>query len=235
MHPALFQHMKETMALLKDINVIQKDSLYYFVQDGKKNKRKPWLGDLFSPLYDRIMEKNVYPKKLNADRREHLKILQHELGPIRHGCILELGTGTGDAVPFLSSENEYTGIDVSPGLLKQAHRRLLAAGFTNFELYVTSAAFLPFQDEQFDACLCFLSLNFFPDVERLIQDLKRLLVPKGVFLCCVPVPERHETKATIHGTLYSEKDLKAKFAKYGFQFQSLPYKNGSLLYFKALT
>ncbi len=222
------------MARLKDVDVIQKDSLYYFVQDGARIKGKPWLGDLFSPLYDRMMEKSVYPKKLNADRRDHLHILQHELGAIPQCRLLELGTGTGDAVPFLLPTHEYTGIDVSPGLLKQAHKRLLAAGFSHFELYVTSAEFLPFQDEQFDACLCFLSLNFFSDIDTVIQDVKRLLVPGGIFIACVPVPERKTNKAKIHGTLYSEQELRAKFEKHGFRYHSLPYTNGSLLYFKAL-
>lgn len=221
------------MTLLKNVEIIEKNSLYYIADQGKKKNVKPWLGDLLSPLYDRLMEKVVFPKKLYGDIHQHFKILQDELCVIENSRILELGTGSGNAIQFLDRQNQYIGIDVSPGLLKQAHRRLTKAGFTNFSLYVTSAELLPFQDEQFDVCLCFLSLNFFSDIDGVIQDIKRLLVPVGSFICCVPVPERNVSNAEIRGTLYTEHELKNRFEKAGFKFQSCEYSNGALLYFKA--
>ena len=46
---------------LKDyINYIKKNGLYYRIDEKKSiTKFKPWLGDDFSFLYDRIMEKSI--------------------------------------------------------------------------------------------------------------------------------------------------------------------------------
>jgi ubiquinone/menaquinone biosynthesis C-methylase UbiE len=215
------------------IEIVEKNGLQYVIQPGKKKNVKPWLGDLFSIFYDRIMEKSIFPKKFQGDINEHFDILESELHALKNYRILELGTGSGNAIQFLNRQNYYTGIDVSPGLLKQARRRLLENKFKDFALYVTSAQVLPFQNEQFDVCLCFLSLNFFPDLEMVIQRIFDLLRPGGYFFCCVPVPERIYNKAKIHGSLYSEQRLKTYFEKYGFQFQSCAFTNGALLYFKA--
>lgn len=57
------------------------------------------------------------------------------------------------------------------------------------------------------------------------------LKPEATFFCSVPVSERKTSKSTIHGTLYSENELKTLFQKYNFDFESKPYENGALLYF----
>jgi hypothetical protein len=54
------------------------------------------------------------------------------------------------------------------------------------------------------------------------------------FFCSVPIPERKDTKAAIHGNLYSEKELKNLFEKYEFRFIPKPFENGALLYFEAV-
>ena len=57
--------------------------------------------------------------------------------------MLELATGSGNAVNFLPNDNKYTGADISPGLLRKAVKRFRAAGFKDDEFYVTSADDLP--------------------------------------------------------------------------------------------
>ena len=51
--------------MLKDeIKVIRKKGLYYIVKNGDRLlKFKPWLGDIFSFLYDFIMKNSIFPKK----------------------------------------------------------------------------------------------------------------------------------------------------------------------------
>jgi len=57
--------------------------------------------------------------------------------------------------------------------------------------------------------------------------------PESAFYCSVPVPERKDAGVTIHGNLYSEKDLKSGFEKHGFTFNTSSVENGALLYFNA--
>ena len=216
------------------IRVINRRGLCY-TAEGEKNVRrfKPWLGDAFSFLYDVIMKHTIFPKKFGGDMIRHYEILRQTLKNIPGKRVLELATGSGSAVHFLPNDKAYTGTDISPGLLRRAVKRFNAAGFEDTEFYVTSSADLPFADHIFSICLCILSLNFFDDVDTVFQEVKRVLVPGAVFICSVPVPERNRLQSTIRGTLYSEKELAGRCKAHGFEFESLPFENGALLYFTA--
>jgi ubiquinone/menaquinone biosynthesis C-methylase UbiE len=218
----------------KEYTTVKRKNLHYTEDEqGRLKRYRPWLGDAFSFLYDNIMEKSIFPGKFNADLQKHYEILQREFREIHHANMLEIATGSGNAAYFLNPDNPYTGVDISPGLLKKAYSRLRAAGFKQFELYVAAADDLPFGDHTFDAACCHLSLNFFKDIGLFIKELKRVIKPGATFYCSAPVPERKPAKSTIHGTLYTEKELSSLFLKSGFRFESKPYENGALLYFTA--
>lgn len=106
-------------------------------------------------------------------------------------------------------------------------------GFSEAELYLTDACNLPFENDRFDVAICNLSFNFIENIGVFIRELKRILKTGGIFFCSVPVPERKPEKSTIHGTLYSETELKELFENQSFAFQSLPETNGAILYFTA--
>lgn len=217
------------------IRVIKKKNLCYIAEGENSVKRfKPWLGDSFAFLYDFIMKSSIFPRKFGGDMSKHYEILSQELKSVHGKRILELATGSGSAVNFLPNDNQYTGTDISPGLLRKAVKNFRTDGFKEAEFYVTSADDLPFEDNIFPICLCILSLNFFNEVEKVIIEIKRILVPEGVFICCVPVPERNKLQSTIRGILYSEEELAVICKNHGFKFESLPSQNGALLYFRAI-
>ena len=220
--------------LRPEMRAIEKRGLLYVAENGNRVKRfKPWLGDRFSFLYDWIMSRSVIPKKLGVDVERHYEILSEALAGVHGKQVLELATGTGSAVHFLSSDNRYTGTDISPGLLRQAVKRFGQADFPEPEFYVVSADDLPFEDGSFDLCLCILALNFVGNVEGVLGQVCRVLVPRGVFVCSVPVPERNKLHSTIRGTLHSEAELREICQARGFMFEALPKENGALLYFRA--
>jgi ubiquinone/menaquinone biosynthesis C-methylase UbiE len=222
-------------SLKNGVSVIQKMKIFYLTnENGKLKKYKPWLGDIFSFLYDQIMEKSIFPKKFRGDINKHFEILKNEYRNLRHSNILEIATGSGNIVYILNSNNKYTGIDISSGLLRKACLRFEKTGFKDFELYNASAEELPFSDQIFDFAICNLSLNFFNDINLFIRELKRVLKPGGTFFCSVPIPERKLPDSKIRGNLYSEKELKLIFEEYNFTYKSKPYINGALLYFSAI-
>ena len=221
--------------LKKDTHAMQKHGLNYLVGfDSKPRRFKPWLGDSLSFLYDLIMKRSIFPRKLAADITKHHDILRKELKDVHGRSVLELATGTGSATLFLENDNFYIGTDISPGLLKRAARKCHAAGFEQAELYVTSADDLPFDESVFDLCLCILSLNFFDDLNQVVQEVYRVLIPGSFFLCVVPVPERNIRGSRIRGMMRSEGELREVFHDQGFVFERLSDDNGALLYFKAV-
>jgi ubiquinone/menaquinone biosynthesis C-methylase UbiE len=221
--------------LKDDIKVINKKDLRYIAEDGGRLlKFKPWLGDAFSFFYDFIMKNSIFPKKFSGDINKHYEILSHELKGVHEKRVLELATGSGSAVNFLPNDNEYTGSDISPGLLRKAVKNFRNAGFDNADFYVTSADDLPFDDNYFHIILCILSLNFFNNIKRVFKEMKRVAAPDAIFICSVPVPERNKVQSTIRGILYSEEELGGICKEHGLSYETLPSENGALLYFRAI-
>jgi SAM-dependent methyltransferase len=215
------------------VRITKKNGINHLLDDNNKViKNKPWLGDLFSFLYDRIMKKSVFPKKFNASIEAHYKILGEIFENVSDRVIIEFATGSGDAIRFLNNRNIYAGVDISSGLLRLAKKKFGEWGFTIFELYSSDACETPFQDNTFDVAICNLSLNFFKSIDKFLSELQRILKPNGIFYCSVPIPERKKSKAIIHGTLYKHDDLKKLFENKNFNFEPLPHENGALLYFK---
>jgi SAM-dependent methyltransferase len=221
---------------IKDaVKITKKNGINFLLdKNNKLIKNKPWLGDLFSFLYDRIMEKSVFPKKFDASIEEHYKILGKMLESVSDKTIIEFATGSGDAIRFLKKNNIYAGVDISSGLLRIAKKKFDQYGFTRFELYSADASETPFQVNTFDIAICNLSLNFFQNIDNFTSELNRVLKANGIFYCSIPVPERKKPKATIHGSLYKLDDLKKIFENKNFSFEPFPYENGALLYFKAI-
>jgi ubiquinone/menaquinone biosynthesis C-methylase UbiE len=210
-----------------------KNNINYIVRNGKKLQFKPWLGDVFSFMYDSIMKNSIFPKKFSADIKKHYKILTEVLENIHGKKVIELAAGSGSAVNFLNNDNIYTGTDISSGLLKRAYKKFISAGFKNPEVYAAPADDLPFVNNSFDICLCILSLNFFENTEKVLREINRVLLPEGRFICSVPVPERKKNNSHIRGKLYTEEQLKEKLVKNGFTFQAIRQENGALLYFSS--
>jgi ubiquinone/menaquinone biosynthesis C-methylase UbiE len=96
----------------------------------------------------------------------------------------------------------------------------------------SNACETPFQNNSFDIAICNLSLNFFQSIDIFISELHRILKTNGTFYCSVPIPERKKSKEIIHGNLYTLNEIESHFNNQGFIFESFPYENGALLYFR---
>ena len=89
--------------------------------------------------------------------------------------VVDLGTGTGAAAVLtaqLFPEAEIVGVDLSPGMIEEARRKLPPelAGRVRFE--VADSAALPFQDGEFDLATLANMIPFF-------DELARVLAPGG--------------------------------------------------------
>src|SRR6185437_6101036 len=66
------------------------------------------------------------------------------------------------------------GVDLAPAMVALAREH-----YPNIEFREASADALPFSDASFDTVVCAFGLGHFPDAERGIAEIRRVLVPQG--------------------------------------------------------
>src|SRR5690242_16541287 len=96
--------------------------------------------------------------------------------------VLDLACGTGvvarTAASRVQSAGRVAALDINAGMLRVA-RSLAPASGQPIEWYEGSALALPFDDGEFQIVLCQLGLQFFPDQRRAVQEILRVLAPRG--------------------------------------------------------
>jgi ubiquinone/menaquinone biosynthesis C-methylase UbiE len=95
--------------------------------------------------------------------------------------VLDVACGTG-VVARLAAERmgsgRVVGLDLNPGMLGVA-RTVPQSGGPKIEWCEGSVLDMPFRDGNFDAVLCQLGLQFFPDRARALAEMFRVLIPGG--------------------------------------------------------
>ena len=92
------------------------------------------------------------------------------------GRLLEIGVGAGASFPYYASDVDITGIDLSPGMLGHAERRLTELGRTG-TLRVMDAQHLDFADRSFDSVAFNLVLCTIPDPIQALREACRVAKP----------------------------------------------------------
>ena len=95
--------------------------------------------------------------------------------------VLDVATGTGivaiEAVKNFGNDGEVVGIDISTGPLAIAKRT--AGNIDNLRFIEMDAEDLKFPDGSFDVVLSEFALMFFPDSQKALREMKRVLVKHG--------------------------------------------------------
>jgi len=106
---------------------------------------------------------------------------------IKPGCrVLDVSTGTGEAAmgirTAVGSSDPVFGADISVSMLEAARQRLSDPLFCPV---AADGESLPFKDESFDAVICQLGLQFFPNPELGVIEFRRVLRQGGHAAACV--------------------------------------------------
>jgi len=135
-------------------------------------------------FYDRISR--VYDYLTGAFERKYAEMAVEHLSVEESETVLEIGFGPGHCLKRLAESVGKTGkvygVDISSGMLEVTRRRLDKARLMDrVKLYCGDAASLPYGDNTFDAAFMSFTLELFdtPEIPRLLEEVKRVLKPKG--------------------------------------------------------
>ncbi len=97
--------------------------------------------------------------------------------------VLEVGVGTGLALPRYRRDKQVTGIDLSAPMLERARERVAAQALTHVEaLLELDAEATGFPDASFDIAAAMFVASVVPHPDRLLAELKRVVKPGGHIL-----------------------------------------------------
>jgi demethylmenaquinone methyltransferase/2-methoxy-6-polyprenyl-1,4-benzoquinol methylase len=151
--------------------------------------------DRISAAYDLLADSNEKPA-----RQAGVNALNLQPGE----SVVEIGFGTGNEVLELAAlvgpTGRVAGIDVSPGMLAVANRKLeRAKPAAPIDLRVCDARTLPFPPDSFDAAYTSFTLELFPagDIPTVLAEVRRVLRPGGrlAVVSMAAVKPGHHTSA----------------------------------------
>lgn len=97
--------------------------------------------------------------------------------------LLDVATGTGavalQACRWVGEEGHVTGCDLATGMVSLARREAEARGLAGISFCEMDAESLDGEDASFDAVTCAFSLFQFPDMDRALTEMWRVLRPGG--------------------------------------------------------
>ncbi|MBV8574815.1 MAG: methyltransferase domain-containing protein [Acetobacteraceae bacterium] len=97
--------------------------------------------------------------------------------------VLEVGVGTGLALPHYLSEKRITGIDLSAEMLARARERVASHRQSNIvALREMDAEAMEFPDASFDVAVAMFVASVVPNPRRLLREMRRVVRPRGRLL-----------------------------------------------------
>ena len=98
-------------------------------------------------------------------------------------AVLEVGVGTGLALPLYTKDKRITGIDLSVDMLDQARRRVACDGIHTVQaLHEMDAEATEFADATFDTAVAMFVASVVPNPRRLLAEMRRVVKPGGNIL-----------------------------------------------------
>ena len=150
-----------------------------------------WYYDRFSSFYDGFIRLH------SGDRRERMRSFLAKTARIEPGhTVADLCTGTGSSALRMADASGafVVGIDFSPGMLRQAHRKSMACSFHGpAPAWVEAdAQVLPVRSDSVDRVTCAYAMYELPGPvrDRVLRESLRILKPGGMFIMMEHLPPK---------------------------------------------
>lgn len=121
-----------------------------------------------------------YSKSPGHSRGPDLKLLLERLAMQGDESVLDVATGTGHtALAIAPYAAKVFGVDATEQMLAEAVKLAAAQGLRNVTFVRSDSANLPFAPSTFDIVSCRRAAHHFPDKERFLSEVARVLRPGG--------------------------------------------------------
>jgi ubiquinone/menaquinone biosynthesis C-methylase UbiE/uncharacterized OsmC-like protein len=156
-----------------------------------------------------------------------LVILLSLLDPKSNMVVLDIATGAGHtAMAVAPYVREVMATDLTPEMIAETQRLSSEKGIKNLRTQVADAEALPFADASFDAVTVRIAPHHFPNIQKAIGEVARVLRPGGVFIVedsCAPEARRQDKfindleklRDPTHVRSYTRREWKAMLAQAG--------------------
>lgn len=124
----------------------------------------------YAGFYDRI-----FGKVFHEGRESVIRNL--DVQPDEH--ILEVGVGTGLALPMYPRHCRIVGIDFSEGMLAKAKEKAEAHRLDHVQLHRMDAGAMEFEDDSFDTVVAAYVVTAVPDYRKVVNEMIRVCRPGG--------------------------------------------------------
>ena len=125
---------------------------------------------IYSGVYDQIFGRIFHESRESAVRQLNVKPGER---------ILEVGVGTGLALPLYPTHCRVVAIDFSAGMLEKARARAEVHGLDHVELHRMDAARMEFEDDSFDTVMAAYVVTAVPDYRGVVSEMIRVCRPGG--------------------------------------------------------
>ena len=124
----------------------------------------------YAGFYDRVFGKVFHEGRESAIRNLNVQPDEH---------ILEVGVGTGLALPMYPSHCRIVGIDLSEGMLAKAKERAEVQRLSHVQLHRMDAGAMEFDDNSFDTVVAAYVVTAVPDYRKVVNEMIRVCRPGG--------------------------------------------------------
>lgn len=142
----------------------------------------------WAPVYD-----FSFAAVAEAGRKRAIEVINRNSGKL-----LEVGVGTGVALPDYGPQLSITGIDLSPDMLRKARQRVREKRLHNVDgLFEMDASHLTFEDASFDTVVAMYVMTVVPEPVTVMRELERVCKPGGEVVIVNHFAQEHGARGWI--------------------------------------
>lgn len=145
---------------------------------------------------------------------QHLNAILDFL-PIKSGMkILDLGTGSGYlsfAIAKKYPDASVVGLDIVENALENNRVKAKEENINNITFITYDGIAFPFDDQEFDMVVSRYALHHFPDIQKSIFEVSRILKAEGLFFISDPTPNDNDSERFVDAYMQLKKDGHIKF------------------------